>query len=76
MNLLDSPPHHLTVSGGSGLQGRAQRWQAHMRDRQSAALVDAASSREKIFRGNGAGEFEGRVWETERLGRRLGRIRS
>lgn len=39
-----------------------------MGDRQSAVLVDAASSREKLFRGNGAGKFEGRVWETESLG--------
>lgn len=68
MNLLNSPLITLTVSGGSGLQGRAQGWWARMGDRQSAVLVDAASSREKVFHGNGAGKFEGRVWETESLG--------
>lgn len=41
-----------------------------MGDRQSAVLADAVSSREKIFRGKEAGKFEGRMWETESLGKR------
>lgn len=81
MNLLNSPPPiTLTVSGGSGLQGRAQGWWARMGDRQSAVLVDAASSSEKVFRCNGAGKFEDRVWKTESLGQggegKMWRIRS